>query len=103
MSGWAPAPPSNAGEAQWNAGPTDDTWNDNTGVNGGGATTSFDEDGANGFDARGGGGNGACFNCGQEGYVNYRYSKECCHANFFFQSQQGRLPKPSRPEMSTLQ
>lgn len=74
MSAWAPAVaasswdgPSNSGNDQWNDAPAEDTWNDNAGANGGEPATSFDEGGANGFDAPAGGGGGACYNCGQEG------------------------------------
>ncbi|KAI3322455.1 hypothetical protein HD806DRAFT_126037 [Xylariaceae sp. AK1471] len=87
---WNPA--GNAGADHWTDAPANDAWKDTNGDNGGEAATSFDDGGATGFDAptgedgaRGGGGGGACFNCGQEGHnkadcPNPRVQK-CRHCN----------------------
>ncbi|GAW18051.1 hypothetical protein ANO14919_075200 [Xylariales sp. No.14919] len=99
MSEWAPAAaddgwdgPSNSTAAQWDDAPAGGNWDDNAGANGGKSTVTFDQGGANGFDApsdgddaRGGGGSGGCFNCGQEGHnkadcPNPRVQK-CRHCN----------------------
>lgn len=69
FDGWGV--PGNSIHTQWNSAPANDNWNDNSG----GATASFGDGDTNGFDAlaggdtarEGGGGGGACYNCGQEG------------------------------------
>ncbi|KAJ8123910.1 hypothetical protein ONZ43_g249 [Nemania bipapillata] len=102
MDEWATVPVEQSA-TQWNNAPL--SWGHNANANGGGPVAPFEGSGANGLDApagndggangfdafagddgaRGGGGGGGCFNCGQEGHnkadcPNPRVQK-CRHCN----------------------